>query len=304
MRRHVTAICLAFILTSQSVTAQSREMVGYGRLFTNDFLAEVQDRWRSGSFVSSRIWSFSGDGTLPQQPGEVLELRLGAEIITPQNVARPAPGDRPFAGVLSAGLHTHFMRGGTDFALGGDLVFVGPQTRMDRFQDAFHDLVGMNTTSAQTRADQVGDAVYLSIVTEAGHDIAVSDMVTIRPFVEARAGVETLARVGADMTFGGLTNGELMVRDGVTGQRYRTRPGSQRGFAFLLGADFAAVASSEYFPESSGVTVRDTRNRYRGGIHWLAGPIQSFYGLTYLDKEFEGQPEGQFVGSIRIGFSF
>ncbi|MBQ2259777.1 MAG: DUF2219 family protein [Loktanella sp.] len=304
MIRHLFAICLALLLLPQDSAAQNRERIGYGRLITNDYIGDGNDRWRSGSFSSSRIWGQGWDGMLPQQPGEIIELRFGVEIIGPKNLAAPARGDRPFAGVLTAGLHTHFMRGGTDFALGTDLVLVGPQTRLDQLQGAFHDLVGINKASPRTRANQVPDATLLTLVAEAGRDFALPGGTTMRPFIEARAGLETLARVGFDLTFGDLTNGELLIRDTVSGQRYRTMPRNQAGFAVVLGADFASVISSELFPASSGIVARDLRNRYRGGIHWQGGPAALFYGLTYLDREFEGQSEGQVVGSIRVDVRF
>ena len=304
MIRFLIAICLMLFSLPDDSAAQTRERIGYGRLFTNDYFADAKDRWRSGSFASSRIWGFGWDGDLPQKPGDIIELRLAAEIITPENLRRPARGDRPFAGVLSAGLHTHFMQGGTDVALGADLVVIGPQTRLDQLQNAFHDQFGLRSTSPQTRADQIDDAVYLSGVAEAGHTLVAARATHIRPFAEARGGVENLLRVGVDVTFGDLVQGELLVRDAVTGQRYRTRPGNQTGFTFLLGADVAGVASSVYLPADKGVVARDTRNRYRGGVHWQGGPVNAFYGLTYMDKEFEGQGEGQFVGSVRIGFRF
>lgn len=304
MIRHLIAACLALLFVSQDSSAQSREYIGYGRLLTNDFLALDDDRWRTGSFNSSRIWGYGWDGELPQQPGDILELRLGAQIIAPDSLVKRAPGDRPYAGVITAGLHTHFMRWGTDFAMGADLVAIGPQTRLDRLQKAFHDAIGIRAPSKRIRANQIDDAFYLDVVVEAARDIALSDVVTMRPFVELRSGVETMARVGVDMTIGDLANGGLRVRDTVSGQRYTAIRTNERGFAFLLGADVATVAASEYFPASYGVAVSDTRYRFRGGIQWQTNPATIFYGVTYLGEEFEGQDEGQFVGSIRVDLHF
>ncbi len=305
MLRYMLAACLALTLTAQESAAQTRERIGYGRLITNDYLADGSDRWRSGSFASSRIWGRGWSGVLPQQPGEILELRLGAEIIAPQNLANRAADDRPYAGALSAGLHTHFERFGSEFALGVDIVLVGPQTRLDQFQGAFHDLVGVSKASARTRAEQVGNAISPTFVGEAGREVTFGSGATrLRPFIEARAGVETLVRAGVDVTFGDLGQGELMIRDTVTGQRYRTMPEDFGSFAFVMGADIASVASSKFLPASSGVEVRGSRARVRGGMHWQGGPAAVFYGLTWLGKEFESQDEGQFVGSIRIDLNF
>lgn len=106
------------------------------------------------------------------------------------------------------------------------------------------------------------------------------------------------------MTIGEAGRGELMVRDGVTGQRYRTIAADFSGFAFLIGGDIASVSGSEYLPASSGVDPRDMRTRLRAGLHWQGGQMGAFYGLTWLGKEFEGQDEGQFLGSIRLDLNF
>lgn len=304
MLRHLTALCLALLLVPQDSIAQSHDRIGYGRLFTNDFFVDGQDRWRTGSFASSRIWAQGWDGKLPQRPGEVIELRLWAEIMAPSTLKKHDPGDRPYAGTISAAMYTHFNRAGTDVALGAGISAVGPQTRLDDLQDAFHDLLGLKPVTDAVRADQVGNGFYPLLVAEAGRDVPLIGNATLRPFLEARAGAETLIRVGADLTLGNLLQGDLLVREPVGGQRYRTIPGTQSGYAVVLGADVADVVDSVYFPASAGVTMRDTRIRYRGGLHWQSGRYNAFYGLTYLDKEFEEQPEGQLVGSLRLDVYF
>lgn len=304
MIRHIAAACLALFLFPQDGLAQERDRIGYGRLVTNDYLADGKDRWRSGSIASSRVWGRGWAGALPTQPGEVLELRLGAEIIAPENLKRRAAGDRPYAGLLSAGLHTHFMRGGAEIALGADLVFIGPQTRLDDLQNAFHDLVNVHQASAQTRLEQIGNAVHPTLVAEAGRDIFVQGNMSLRPFVEARAGIETLVRAGVDVTIGQPGPVELLVRDPVSGHRYRTMPAQGSGPRFVLGADLAAVQDSALLPSSYGLQARDTRGRLRGGVHFQGGPAMIFYGLTYLGKEFTGQREAQVIGSVRIDINF
>lgn len=304
MIRCLVAICVAVMMMPQDAQAQQRERIGYGRLITNDYIADGGDRWRSGSIASSRVWGRGWTGTLPTQPGEILELRFGAEIIAPDNLVTPAPGDRPYASALSAGLHTHFDRNGIEIALGADLVMTGPQTRLDRLQGAFHDLVGVDKASGATRAAQVGNAIHPTVVAEAGRTVDLSATARMRPFLEARAGVETLVRAGVDVTIGEVGRGELLVRDPVTGQRYRAVSGDFSGTAFVLGADIASVANSAFLPSSSGVTARDSRSRLRAGVHWQGDRAALFYGLTWLGKEFEGQDEGQFVGSIRVDLKF
>ena len=304
MIRYLAAICMAALLVPQGAQAQKHERIGYGRLISNDYIATAQDRWRTGSVQSSRLWGRGWSGVLPTQPGEVLELRFAAEIIAPDDLDTPAPGDRPFVGALTAGLHTHFDRNGTQIALGADLVMTGPQTRLDRLQGAFHDLIGVEKASGATRAAQVGNALYPTLVAEAGREMDLSATARMRPFLEARAGVETLVRAGVDVTIGALDGGELLMRDAVTGQRYRVMPQDDAGFTFVMGADIASVHDSAYLPAASGVAPRDIRTRLRAGLHWQGEQMAVFYGLTWLGKEFKGQDEGQFLGSIRLDLNF
>lgn len=304
MFRVLTAICIALMVMPQMSAAQTRERIGYGRLINNDYIATGQDRWRSGSVASSRVWGRGWAGALPYDIGDILELRLGAEIIAPQNLVNPAAGDRPYATALSLGLHTHFQRAGLEMAMGGDVVMTGPQTRLDDLQAGFHDLVGVDKASRLTRAAQVGNGIHPTLVGEAGREVALAAGARMRPFIEARAGAETLLRAGVDVTFGDLGQGELLVRDPVTGQRYRSVKGDAAGFAFVMGGDIAAVSDSVFLPAFSGVVVRDARTRLRAGMHWQGDRAAVFYGLTWLGKEFEGQREGQVLGSIRLDLNF
>ena len=136
MFRLIVASLVASVCLSQAGDAQDRTRLGYGRLVTNDVLGDGKDRWRTGSIQSSRIWGPTWTGVAPEGFGQVLELRLGGEILTPVDLQNVSPDDRSYAGALSVGLHTHFQRGQTEFAVGGDVVFVGPQTKLDAFQDA------------------------------------------------------------------------------------------------------------------------------------------------------------------------
>ena len=58
-------------------------------------------------------------------------------------------------------------------------------------------------------------------------------------------------------------------------------------------------------PSRSGVQVEETRTRVRGGVHWEGqGGGALFYGVTWLGEEFEGQREGQVVGSLQFRLRF
>lgn len=296
---------LCLILSVQSVLAADRTRLGYGRLITNDTFGDTFDRWRTGSLAASRIWGPDWTGRLPSGFGEVLELRWGLEVLAPENIVSPAPLDRPYAGAISAGLHTHFARGETDISLGLDLVFTGPQTKLDELQAGIHDLVDVLPPSDSVLNAQIGDGLHPTLVFEAGRDLDLGDRATLRPFVEARAGIETYARVGFDLTFGGLLENEYLVRDPVSGHRYRVIRENQTGLAFVAGLDVAYVWESEFLPEDRGLTLSDQRIRARAGLHWQnKGGYGAFYGLTWLNEEFETQREGQLIGSIRLYYEF
>ncbi|WP_210879881.1 lipid A-modifier LpxR family protein [Roseovarius autotrophicus] len=284
--------------------AEGRSQIGYGLVFTNDLIGDGDDRWRTGSVASSRIYAPDWQGQAPSRLGELLELRFNGEIIAPDDLSTPAPVDRPFVGALSLGLHTHVQRARMEYAVGADLVVTGPQTGLDDFQDWIHDFVGGDKISRAARRSQVDDGFYPTAVLELGRSFDLGSA-RLRPFAEARIGAETLVRAGADLSFGRLTRGELLVREPVSGQRYRTVHNEGAGAALIVGADFAWVEDSEFLPGRAVVTPEDYRARVRGGIHWEGRSGASvFYGLTWLSEEFEEQREGQMVGSLQFRLRF
>lgn len=289
--------------TGAPLQAQA-EQIGYGRLVLNDFLGDGHDRWRSGSIVGSHLYGQPWQGQRPQGFGEIVELRILGQVIAPADFQTPDPVDRPYAGALSIGAHTHFERAGFDIAMGADLTLVGPSSGIGDLQSWLHDAFGIAGPSDAVLNSQVGDKLALTGVAEVGYALDLSDTAQLRPFVEARAGDETLLRAGFDLTFGQFGRGELLVRDAISGQRYQTTYQNRPGWSFLAGADFAVVESSIYLPASSGVTLEDTRERYRIGVNWQGESSSVYYGATWLSPEFTGQSEGQVVGAMRIRFDF
>lgn len=296
---------LCFLITTQSLVAEGRTRLGYGRLITNDTFGDSYDRWRTGSLAASRIWGSDWTGRPPSAFGDFLELRWGLEVLSPESIIAPAPLDRPYAGALSVGLHTHFAAGAADVSTGLDLVFTGPQTQLDELQNLIHDVFSVRPPSDTVLNAQIGNGVHPTFVFEAGRDIAMREDGLIRPFVEARAGIETYVRAGFDLTFGELLQNEFLVRDPVTGQRYRVIRENETGLAFVAGADIAYVADSVFLPESRGLELSDHRIRARAGLHWQNRKgYGAFYGLTWLNREFKTQREGQLIGSVRIYVEF
>lgn len=304
LKRLLLAAVLVALGTGPTL-ADQRVTLGWGRLFSNDQIGDGKDRWRSGSYSVSRVRGISWQGALPSGFGEVLEFRGHSSVIAPANLIRPAPLDRRYAGTLSFGLHSHFAWQGAEVALGGDLVLTGPQTGVSGFQDWMHDRLGLGGPSRVVTDNQIGNGIYPTIVGEMGRNIDLGEVGQIRPFVEARAGVETLLRIGGDLTIGKLGRDDLMLRDVTTGQRYRAVEGDRdEAFSLTLGGDVAHVMDSALLPDGDAVTLSNDRYRLRAGLHWQGKKAASFYGVSYLSPEFEEQPQGQFVGALSLNLRF
>jgi Uncharacterized protein conserved in bacteria (DUF2219) len=293
---------LAMLLACLPAQAEERVTLGWGRLFTNDALGDGDDRWRTGGYTLSRVRGASWSGNLPDRAGDILEFRFRGEIIAPENLTTAAPGDRRYAGALSFGVHTHFRLGQAEASVGGDLVVIGPQTGLGAFQRAAHDLFGIQ--EPQVLDDQIGDRLAPTLTGEIGRSFRLGGNVTLRPFLEAQAGAESLMRAGGDIVIGNAWDGALLLRDPVTGQRYTGIAAAGKGVSFTFGADIARVFDSDYLPSGGDAVLSDERIRARAGVEWQGERAGVFYGLTYLGPEFDGQPEGQVTGSLRVNFDF
>ena len=289
---------------SPSTNTAQRELVGFGWLFTDDLIGDDHDRWQTSSLNLSWVLARGWDGELPETIGDVIEIRAYTQMISPEDLVNPSPTDRQYAGILSLGAYTHFQRQKAQYTLGAELVAVGPQTGVDSLQTEFHKLIGSTPPSQAVLDDQIPNNFYPTAVAEIGREWDWGRSARIRPFASVRAGDETLARVGFDLTIGQVGRSELLVRDKITGQRYRTMRSGPKGVSGIFGFDAAYVADSAYIPNSGSVSLKHERYRARLGLNWEArhGPL--FYGVTYLSEEFNQQPEAQVVGSLNFKISF
>lgn len=297
-------VLMFMVLGVLPVFAQQRETIGWGRFFNNDYIGDKQDRWHTSSYTISRVRGPEWGGALPFEFGKILEFRFRADTITPADLVAPAASDRRYAGILSFGVHTHFrtpLR--EEVSFGADLVVIGPQTGVSRFQDFIHD--GLGLPQATVFDDQFPNAVYPSITAELGHVIELGASVTARPFVESQLGVENLLRGGLDIMIGQLGRDDLMLRDQTTGQRYSAVQGPDRGgLSVNIGGDVARVFSSAYLPSGGAAQMSPIRYRLRAGLNWQRKQSFVFFGTTYLGPEFDQQSEGQFVGSLSLLIKF
>jgi len=263
--RSITLVTLAALMATPAI-AQERETLGFGRLFTNDFFGDNEDRWRSGSFSFSIVRGSDWTGDLATTATPLLEYRLRSEIIAPAELDG-TDNDRAYVGALSAGLHTHFAARGAEVSAGVDLVAVGPQTGLAGAQDWFHNVVGAPAVSTAVVDSQVQNAFYPTAIAEVGYPVQLNPDVTVRPFVEAQIGVEDMLRVGTDIMFMDAGRGDLWLRDSTTGQRYQGINGEGNGIGYVFGVDYAVVGDSAYFPASFGTVAEDDRLRMRAGVH-------------------------------------
>jgi len=294
-------------VTATGAAAQDRRTLGFVVVSTNDdYLdTEILDRWRSGALSAHLVRGTGWTGVGEVGFGDVVEYRFRGEIITPEDVDNPRPGDRPYAGTLAFGVHGHMRRGVAEIRLGADIFFTGPQTGLSDLQERLHERLNLPDPSIAAE-DQIGDAVYLAVSGEVARGVPVGGgSLLLRPFGEARAGDETFARLGVDVLGGSLASGGLLLRDYATGQLIEGTRGARTGFGWSVGLDVAAVAGSVYLPDEDGFPgPEDTRSRARAGVMWAGETWSAFAGTSYLGEEFEGQGEGQVVGAVGVTFGF
>ena len=298
---------LLFVLATSGASALdlADRVVGRVSVFSNDYLGDGRDRWRSGAYFRSTFFGTAWTGDLPSRK-PLLEFRLRGETISPSDLsAPPTSGERPYVGVVAAGLFGHWGRGNSGFKLGAELVATGPQTGVADFVEWSHELLGFPTVRATS--GQLADAFYPTVTAEAYRIVTRSGRRSfdLRPFFEVQAGVETLARAGVDLMFGPGIDGALLTRDPVTGHVLTVATVQrQHGLMPSIGADVAYVASSEYLPASSGLKVERLRMRARAGARYFADGRDFFVGFTWLGPEYTTQRSGQVLGSLSLNLRY
>jgi hypothetical protein len=296
---------LALTLALPALAEGTRVTLGFGRLYSNDRLGDGQDRWRTGTWSLSVVSGYAWNGTRPAQFGEIVELRFRTEIIAPRSLGGPGATDRPYVGAVTYGMHSHWAALGGELSAGLDVTMTGPQTGISDFHDRWHERFSAPRLSDTVVANQIGDALFPSLTVEYGLPLRVSQRVLLRPFAELQAGVEQVARVGADMILGPVGQADLLIRDQTTGHLYRGTRSDVTGLSFVAGADWARIGDSRWLPSDRGVTALDERWRARVGTFVQPWPGTGvFFGLTWLSEEFEGQPEGQLLGSLAVTYRF
>lgn len=287
---------------TRSTPAEAEETgyLGFAWSHSNDSLGDWHDRWRSSSSEAGILTGPTGMDQAPPRLGQLLEYRFRSDILMPANVRSPQPGDRRHAGMVAFGLHSHARRNNLDLRVGGELVVIGPQTGLYDIQTRLHRILGFDIPNLPDF--QIGNTVRLEASAEAGTSLR-SRGWTIRPFVEVRTGTEDIIRSGIDLSSGSGPD-DLTMRAVATGHRVPFGLIRRAGLHYVVGADVAWVRNSIFLPEDLGYRLTPVRLRLRGGIHYTGRRFDLFYGLSWLGKEFEAQPEGQFVGTLQFRIRF
>jgi hypothetical protein len=273
-------------------------------IFTNDFLGDGDDRWRTGSLDISLTFGGGDLRELPTKAWDRYQVRLRSEIIAPANLTTPSPTDRRYAGILGLGLFTHFQKQEYDIYYGGEVVFVGESTGLGSLQRSIHEELDTIVPSAAVLNNQIPNAIYPTLHAGISKSFRGQNSL-LRPFAEMEVGAETLVRIGSDAIFGSAMLNDFLLRDSVSGQLVsHSKADGSKGFGFLVGADAAYVADSSYLDNSGVSQLESFRPRARAGMIYQTQKFDAFYGVTWLGKEFETQTENQVVGSLNFRFSF
>ena len=100
------------------------------------------------------------------------------------------------------GVHSHFQHNGLEYSTGIGASVLGKQTGLSHFQTALHEAVDEHIPSESVLSRQIGNQVLIGPIVEIADTVPNGDRLTIRPFFEAYATAEMLARAGADVHFG------------------------------------------------------------------------------------------------------
>lgn len=278
--------------------------IGVASGFNNDYLGDGEDRWQTASYFRSWLYDRPMDSS-GIALGEILELRLRGQIITPQRLSGPTrAGERRYAGVLALAAFARRARGEWDTILGAELGVRGPISGMGALHTVLHDALAENEPKGWN--SQLDNALFGGLIAEAGRTFTdARSQLMVRPFVAAHATDEGIVRVGADLSFGVNVLARRSTRDVVTGLRMPVRDGrGPRGIRAEIGTDVGYVAYSQLMPGRHSVSPARLRRRIRAALFFPAGPLDATFGLTFLGPEFKGQHVGQTIGTIGLNFRF
>ena len=297
MNRTLPALAAALALPAAMASAQTSSS-----FLTNDYLGDGHDRWRSGGYT--KFFSYEPSAEWDAS----IDIRMRSEILSPWgSTEQPANQDRPYAGMLGFGLFLNDYWGPVDYNVGAEALFAGDRTGVQKFQDAFHETFGLDGYTPQAGHDKLENDATGMISVEMARKYTVGDVGAVRPFVMGKFGYEDLLRVGVDVMIGGYGSADRYVRDPISGflqPSSAQRADAMTGVSLLAGIDYSFVGNDYLITDGGSVDFQSGRTRSRLGIQAGLGPMSVFYGATHLSEEFQGQVEGQTVGTLSVEFNF
>jgi hypothetical protein len=297
---------LALVGFARPTMAQDFSFLGMTVFHDNDVLLDGDDRWQTGGASWSFMFGPKGLAGLPETPGALWELRLRGQVITPDNFTAPAAWDRRAASVVTTTLHNHFELDGVELSAGAGVAVTGARTGLIDFQNLIHWLTPADEPQVPgfVQKAQIPNRLYATGIGEAAYRMRLGEVVTLRPFAEVQAGVETFGRVGFDIFVGTGFDGGVLARDGTTGFAYQTIEGTApHSLTFTAGMDAAKVTSSALLP-SPAYELTPWRLRARAGLLYEGQRLSVFQGFSWLGPEFSAQPSGQVVSAFQIQYRF
>jgi hypothetical protein len=277
--RFTTVLYLFFANMCGAQPAMFDAFDGYASSFSNDFIGDSHDRWRSASYQGSLFYCLP-DGGL----AEPVELRARAEIISPWTEAEQHGVDRPFVTAVGFGVFGHKRFGRLQTSAGAEVLRVGSETALADLQAAAHNRLDLEKSFdiSGDDHDSVDNSVAFGVSAELAYQFALNENLAIRPFAFASGGAEQVGTFGADVLIGSIAAQDVWTRDVTTGRLMSPHAHLADGVSFVAGWDTSIVESSYLIPEDSNVSLLGERSRARAGVQ-LNGPMGDiFIGQAWL----------------------
>lgn len=294
-RRLVLAALTLGAATQGTAQDATPKLTGLGQvgLFTNDYLGDGHDRWRSGSKWESYV--------LPSRVVEAWEFRWRTEIISPWK--RSSATDRQYVDGIGLAGFAHLSYGNLNTRVGAESLWVGPQTGLAALQKRVHAIVGTDRLHDPDGpgVSRIGDQWLGMMSAETSYEWRVGRNVLLRPYGGVQMGYETFSRAGVDVVIGAATQAPIWVRDPASGALMPITTDRTAGLSVIGGADITHVRQSDLL---QGVTPEGQRHRARLGLQWQGQRATIFAGQAWLSPEFVGQSEGQRIGLLSLSLSF
>lgn len=282
------------------------------RYYTNG----IRLGWTSGTDVppaalqdvSHALW---GDGQTR------ISFDLTQQIYTPTDTRAlvPAPGDRPYAGVLMGNFALWSDTADTRSMVGIGLGVVGPAALGEQVQNGFHDLIGQDRNNGWDT--QLHDEPVVQLTSARTWRIPTGTVLGLEtdalPNLQAGVGnLRVYAEGGLMMRLGdGLTSdfGPSRIMPGPNGGDV-IRPVQPFAWYVFLGASGQGIAKDltiegNDFHDSNSAKLRPFVGEFQGGLSLLAFGARLTYSHVVQTQEFRGQKGGlhQF-GSLSLSVRF